>query len=227
MASNIEKTFEERRRSMLEKQLRGRGIVDPLVLAALGEVPRHHFVPESIREQAYEDRALPIGNDQTISQPYMVAVMTEQLALRETDRVLEVGTGSGYQAAVLSRICREVFTVERIESLYLKSRELFRQMGYRNIRAFLSDGSTGLPSEAPFDAILVTAGAPAVPQPLLDQLGEGGRLVAPVGPRSGQTLVRIIRQEGRFVRFSSTPCVFVPLLGAFGFPAENASETEG
>jgi len=202
---------------MVEEQLRRKGISDESVLAAMGRVPRHLFVPEGMAPHAYEDRALPIGEDQTISQPYMVAVMTELLGPRTTDRVLEIGTGSAYQAAVLSLICREVFTVERIPVLHERAVEILQVCGFSNVTALLADGSPGLPEKAPFDGILVTAAAPEIPAPLLDQLADGGRLVAPVGPRHTQTLELVCRRGDRFERSTSTPCVFVPLIGQYGF----------
>ncbi len=202
---------------MVEEQLRARGIRDERVLAAMQEVPRDRFVPENIGLEAYEDRAISIGEDQTISQPYMVAAMTELLELKKSDKVLEIGTGSGYQAAVLSLLCREVFTVERINSLYLRARKALELCGYLNVHTRLGDGSLGLPEEAPFDAVIVTAAAPEVPRPLMEQLAEGGRLVVPVGPRYTQSLVLVIRHGDDFERKLSTPCVFVPLLGRHGF----------
>lgn len=204
------------RRMMVENQLRGR-IGDERVLDAMLHVPRHLFMPPETRPFAYEDRALPIGENQTISQPFMVAVMTELLEPREDDRALEIGTGSGYQAAVLSLLCRELFTVERIKPLYERATEKLAELGYDNVSTFLSDGTIGLPDHAPYDLIIVTAAAPDVPKPLLEQLADGGRLVAPVGLRYEQALVRIVRSGNEFLQSWSTPCVFVPLVGRHGF----------
>jgi len=220
MFKNLPETSDDiafyRRRLMVDEQLRARGICDKRVLAAMEEIPRHEFVPKDIGLGAYEDRAIPIGENQTISQPYMVAAMTELLELKSSDKVLEVGTGSGYQSAVLSLLCREVFTIERISKLYLRAKEIL-ECGYLNVHVRLGDGSLGLSEEAPFDAIVVTAAAPEVPVPLMEQLAEGGRLVVPVGPRSTQSLVLVVRHSDNFETKRSTPCVFVPLLGCHGF----------
>jgi len=209
--------YRKERLRMVDEQIRRRGVADPRVLSAMAEIPRHEFVPGELRDEAYEDRALPIGFRQTISQPFMVALMTERLAPAPGDRVLEIGTGSGYQAAVLSRLCREVFTIERIGPLRREARERFGRLGLDNIRVFGGDGSEGLAAEAPFDGVIVTAAAPAAPRPLLEQLAEGGRLVVPVGSRLSQVLACYTRRKGRFERADSTPCVFVPLVGRHGY----------
>ena len=201
------------REAMVRNQIEARGVKDRAVLDAMRKVPRHRFVPEPLRERAYEDDPLPIGEGQTISQPYIVAWMTELIAPRKGMRVLEIGTGSGYQAAVLAECVDEVDTIEVVEVLGRRADRLLRDMGYRNIRTRIGDGYHGWPERAPFDAILLTAAPPDdVPRPLLDQLKVGGRLVAPVG-RGLQTLVRITRTETGFHRESIAPVRFVPMTG--------------
>jgi len=181
------------------------------------KVPRHLFMPESVRYSAYDDMAMAIGEDQTISQPYMVAVMTELLELTGAEKVLEIGTGSGYQAAVLAELSAEVYTIERIEPLATRARELLRGLGYRNVHIVIGDGTAGLEGQAPFDRIIVTAAAPAVPQPLVNQLSEGGIIVAPVGERYSQILLKGRKVNGRLIEEFSTPCAFVPLIGEHGW----------
>jgi protein-L-isoaspartate(D-aspartate) O-methyltransferase len=205
---------------MVEEQLRRRGISDPRVLEAMAKVPRHLFVPENYRASAYEDRPLPIGEGQTISQPYMVAVMTQSLDLKGVERVLEIGTGSGYQAAILSVLCRKVYTVERIAALMERARETLQEQDYKNISFRTGDGTRGWPEEAPFDGIIVTAGAPETPRILQSQLAEGGRLVIPTGPRYAQTLYKVTRKGNHFIEEDITGCVFVPLVGDFGWKDE-------
>ena len=206
-------TQEERRRTMVQEQLRRRGIHTQAVLAAMGQVPRHRFVPELWRDEAYEDRPLPIGHGQTISQPYIVALMTELVEPRKTMRVLEIGTGSGYQAAVLGQCVAEVETIEVVPELGRAAAALLKELGYHNVRVKIGDGYEGWPDRAPFDAILLTAAPPKdVPQPLLDQLKIGGRLIAPVG-RGAQDLVRITRTEQGFDRKVILPVMFVPMTG--------------
>ena len=202
---------------MVEEQLRRRGIIDLRVLEAMAKVPRHLFVPLESRPGAYEDRPLPIGDGQTISQPYMVAVMTEALGLKGRERVLEIGTGSGYQTAVLAELSQTVYTVERIPSLIQKAQRILQELGYENVFYRLGDGSKGWQEEAPFDGILVTAGAPETPPTLKSQLAEGGRLVIPAGPRYAQTLYRLTRRGNQFSEEEITGCVFVPLVGDFGW----------
>ncbi|RJP23932.1 MAG: protein-L-isoaspartate(D-aspartate) O-methyltransferase [Candidatus Abyssobacteria bacterium SURF_5] len=202
---------------MVERQLRGRGIRDERVLAAMLLVPRHEFVPQELRHQAYEDHPLSIGENQTISQPYMVAVMTQELMLRPSDVVLEVGTGSGYQAGVLSRLTSFVYTIERRQRLACLAYATLKQVGYANIAVFCGDGSRGLPEHAPFDAILVTAAAPEVPEVLLEQLADDGRLIIPVGQKMIQVCKRIVRRGRKFEETDLTSCVFVPLVGRFGW----------
>jgi protein-L-isoaspartate(D-aspartate) O-methyltransferase len=194
------------------------GIRDPRVLAAFAKVPRHLFVPEGERAFAYADGPLSIGRGQTISQPYMVAAMTEALGLAGGERVLEVGTGSGYQCAILAELAREVVTVERIAELSARAGEAIRGLGYDNVTLVVGDGTLGAPEHAPFDAVMVTAGAPPeVPEPLLAQLAEGGRLVIPTGDRGMQTLMRYTKRGGRILPEALMACVFVPLVGAHGW----------
>ncbi|WP_447980650.1 protein-L-isoaspartate(D-aspartate) O-methyltransferase [Candidatus Nitrospira bockiana] len=210
--------FTEPRAHMVREQLARRGIADPRVLAAMGRVPRHAFVPEPDRELAYEDCPLRIGQGQTISQPYMVALMVQSLALTGEETVLDVGTGSGYQAAVLGEMTRMVYTIERLPELADEARRRLAALGYRNITVLVGDGSVGLKEYAPFDAIVVAASAPEVPPSLLEQLAEHGRLVIPVGTESGQTLCRV-RMVGGLPRFEDLGCcMFVPLIGREGWP---------
>ncbi len=212
--------FTKERERMVEFQIRIRGIRDERVLAAMRKVPRHLFVPEGLKESSYEDRPLPIGEEQTISQPYIVAVMTENLELRPESRVLEIGAGSGYQAALLAELAGSVTSVERIESLADRARENLARAGITTVRIVIGDGTEGYPPGAPYDAIIVTAASPAVPQPLIDQLAEGGRLVAPIGPRDCQDLVRLVKREGRVETISLGGVCFVPLIGVFGWSGE-------
>ncbi len=212
--------FEKERLSMVEEQLRKRGISDPRVMDAMAKVPRHLFVPPEHQAAAYEDRPLPIGQGQTISQPYMVAIMTQTLELEGNERVLEIGTGSGYQCAVLAELCHEVYTIERIPALIENAQRTLENLGYGNIRFRTGDGSKGWPEEAPFDRIVVTAGAPYTPGTLKAQLADGGRLVIPTGPKYAQTLYRITRKGNEFTDEEITGCVFVPLVGDFGWKDE-------
>jgi protein-L-isoaspartate(D-aspartate) O-methyltransferase len=205
---------------MVEEQLRRRGIGDERVLAAMERVPRELFVPEQIRERAYDDAALPIGREQTISQPYMVARICEVLAVRETDRVLDVGTGSGYQAAVLAELAAEVHTIERLPDLAARARDALETAGYPDVHVHVGDGSKGLPEQAPFGAIAVAAAAPEVPVSLYEQLESGGRLAVPVGGRRGQELRLVVRSPEGPAVLRSVPCRFVPLIGEEGFERE-------
>jgi protein-L-isoaspartate(D-aspartate) O-methyltransferase len=209
--------FERERQRMVEEQIMGRGISDERVLKAMRAVPRHEFLPEAMRGNAYVDQALPLGEGQTMSQPYMVALMTELLKLSGTERVLEIGTGSGYQAAVLAELCEKVYTVERIKVLADKARATLDRLGYRSVALKVYDGTYGWKEMSPFDAIVVTAGAPHVPDALVEQLREGGRMVIPVGDRYGQRLIKMVKTAGGVITEQSVPCVFVPLIGNHGW----------
>ena len=202
---------------MVDAQLRGRDVVDERVLAAMERVPRELFVPEKLRDRAYDDAALPIGADQTISQPYMVARICEALSLTGPERVLDVGTGSGYQAAVLAELAEEVDTIERIPELAEAARANLAAAGYGRVRVHVGDGSRGLPERAPFDAIAVAAAAPELPRTLYDQLEPRGRLVVPIGRRGMQRLEVIVHSPEGPAVLRSVPCRFVPLLGEEGF----------
>ena len=214
--------YESDRKIMVEEQLVGRGIRDRRVLDAMGKVPRHLFVEEALRSRAYGDYPLPIGEKQTISQPYMVALMTESLELKGNEKVLEIGTGSGYQGAVLSLLAAEVFTVERIETIALTTQERFRRLKYTNIHVVVGDGTLGLPEQAPFDGIIVTAAAPRIPDTYIKQLKVGGRLVIPVGSRFSQLLYQVRKTPSGITTSASTPCVFVPLIGKYGWDETEA-----
>ena len=205
---------------MVAQQLRARGIRDARVLAAMLDIPRHFFVPAASAGQAYSDQPLPIGEDQTISQPFMVAAMSEALELTGNERVLEIGTGSGYQTAILARLAREVFTVEFHARLSVAAGERLEWLGITNVTLVTADGSAGLPAHAPYDAILVTAAAPEVPPPFIEQLADGGRLVVPVGPvgrADTQELVRLRKSGGKTAREVLQYCRFVPLVGRYGW----------
>ena len=212
--------FDKARQRMVEEQLIVRGIQAPRVIEAMRKVPRHLFVEEAFWDRAYGDHALPIGEKQTISQPYMVARMTEALELTGAEKVLEIGTGSGYQTAVLAELTVKVRTVERVHSLHRKAQAALNRLQYLNIAFKLFDGTYGWPEEAPFDAIIVTAGAPDIPPSLVDQLKPGGCLVIPVGDRTGQTLQKIVKGPEGLMSTRLTGCVFVPLVGAFGWKPE-------
>jgi len=205
------------RADMVERQLRRRGTFDERVLEAMERVPRELFVPEDLRHLAYEDGALPIGNGQTISQPFIVATICQLLDLSADDRVLDVGTGSGYQAAVLAELAAEVVTIERVPELAEAARAALVQAGYGDVEVRVGDGSLGVPERAPFDGIAVAAAAPAIPPALYEQLVEGGRLVVPRGGRWGQQLVVVVRTQDGPLERASVPCRFVPLVGEEGF----------
>ncbi len=213
------------RQRMVQDQILSRGIKDPKVLEAMETVPRHLFVPDALRGQAHSDIALPIGEGQTISQPFIVAYMTEALRLRGSERVLEIGTGSGYQAAVLSCLADRVYSIERIRALLERARKALDLIQCRNVITRLFDGSLGWKEEGPFDAILVTAAAPAIPHPLLEQLKAGGRLIVPVGEKGGQRLLRVQRGPNGFSKEDLIECNFVALVGEHGW--EKTKKTSG
>ncbi|HEX9147889.1 MAG TPA: protein-L-isoaspartate(D-aspartate) O-methyltransferase [Thermoanaerobaculia bacterium] len=204
------------RREMVERYVAARGVDDTRVLAAMLEVPRHRFVPEPLRAKAYGDHSLPIGHGQTISQPSVVGLMTQRLAVQPGQKVLEIGTGSGYQAAVLSRIARTVYSLERIDELARAAAQAIAELGYQNVSVKAFDGTYGYPAAAPFDRIIVTAGTAEIPDTLLAQLAVGGRLVAPVGPPERQRIRVVRRRKTDFAREDGEEVVFVPLIGRFG-----------
>lgn len=218
---------EAARQEMVERQIRQRGIRSPRVLEAMASVPRHLFVPAQLAINAYRDEPLPIGEGQTISQPFMVAAMAEALSLEGFEKVLEVGAGSGYQAAVLSHLAREIFAVESQPNLVAEARERLAQQGYSSVRIVEGDGSLGWPADAPYEAILVTAAAPSVPPPLVEQLAEGGRLVIPVGSAKDQELIRIVKNGAKVARQSLFACRFVPLLGRYGWQQKSKDSSRG
>lgn len=208
------------RELMVRTQLIPRGISDKRVLDAMARVPRHLFVGPSTIAEAYSDMALPIGEGQTISQPYMVAVMTELLELKGPEKVLEIGTGSGYQAAVLAELSRDVYTIERVAPLGELAKKRFHDLSYANIHARIGDGTLGWPEEAPFDRIIITAGAPEIPEPLTAQLTDGGIIVVPVGGLSSQQLLKVRKSGDNLTNEHHTLCVFVPLIGQYGWKKE-------
>jgi protein-L-isoaspartate(D-aspartate) O-methyltransferase len=205
--------FAAQRRRMVERQLKARDIKDERVLAAMGKVPREAFVPPESRDASYEDGPLPIGYDQTISQPYIVAFMTEQLRLKPSDRVLEIGTGSGYQAAILAELVSEIYSVEIVEPLARAADAMLQRLGYKNVHVKIGDGYKGWPEAAPFDAIIVTCAPDKVPQPLTDQLKDGGRMVIPVGGRFAQQLYLLEKKNGQLKESVTLPVRFVPMAG--------------
>lgn len=209
--------FDAARNRMVDDQLIPRGISDPRVLSAMRKVPRHLFVEEALQDRAYGDYALPIGEKQTISQPFMVALMTEALELSGSEIVLEIGTGSGYQAAILAELSRQVYSIERIPSLALRAKKVIEDLGYKNVDIKIYDGTLGWEEKAPFDCMIVTASAPDIPKSLTDQLKLGGRLVIPVGTRHFQTLIKVVKKKDGLVKMALTECVFVPLIGTYGW----------
>jgi protein-L-isoaspartate(D-aspartate) O-methyltransferase len=212
--------FPKARVKMVEEQIISREIKDPRVIAAMKKVPRHLFVEEALQSQAYSDHPLPIGEKQTISQPYMVALMTEALQLAGKERVLEIGAGSGYQTAILAELAERVFSIERIRPLAIRARQLIYELGYFNVEIKIFDGTYGWAEEGPFEAIMVTAGAPDIPQALLDQLTIGGRLVIPVGDAFVQDLIRITKTGEGIKREDLGGCRFVKLIGKYGWNDE-------
>ena len=210
--------FQIPRQRMVERLRDHYKIADEKVLDVMNRLPRHYFVPDALKSQAYKDNALPISSGQTISQPYIVARMTELMELSERDRVLEIGAGSGYQSAILASLARKIFAVERVPNLAKEALEKLRKLGFQNVSVRHADGTKGWEVYAPFDAILVAAGGPSVPEPLLQQLKVGGKLVIPIGDdQKTQTLVRITRTEKGFERQDFGPCAFVPLIGEHGW----------
>jgi protein-L-isoaspartate(D-aspartate) O-methyltransferase len=212
--------FEAQRREMVALQIRDRGVRSERVLTAMAVVPRHEFVPPSQAAAAYSDHALPIGEGQTISQPYVVAAMTQALSLTGSERVLEIGGGSGYQAALLSILSREVIAIEFLPQLATAARDRLVRLGFLNVRVEQGDGSLGWPADGPFDAILVAAAAPEIPPPLVEQLAEGGRLLIPVGSAEEQNLLRVVKRGNQITREILFACRFVPLRGRHGWPIE-------
>jgi protein-L-isoaspartate(D-aspartate) O-methyltransferase len=210
------------RHRMVEGQIRARGVRNERVLAAVEKVPRHVFVPDEMKRLAYDDRPLPIGDGQTISQPYIVALMTELLDPHAGDRVLEIGSGSGYQAAILADLASEVITVERLPAVAARARRNLSLAKSRPVEVVVGDGTLGYPKKAPYQGILVTAGTPEIPEPLVDELADGGRLVAPVGPHGFQELIRLVREGEKIRRETHGGVVFVPLIGEHGWREENA-----
>jgi len=209
--------YTQERLRMVEEQIQARNIYDERVLEVMRKVPRHRFVPPEHWHLAYADCPLPIGQSQTISQPYIVSLMTELLMLGGNEVVLEIGTGSGYQAAVLSLLARQVYTIERHKRLATQAAIVLAELGLTNVQVLVGDGSLGWPEHAPYDGVIATAAAPRVPKPLLEQLADGGHLVIPVGSRGGQYLERWVRQGEKFVREQGVPVAFVPLLGEYGW----------
>lgn len=209
--------FERARARMIEEQLVSRGITDTRVLGAMAQIERHLFVEEALQERAYDDKPLPIGSRQTISQPFMVGLMTQTLGLQGHERILEIGTGCGYQTAVLAELAANVFSIERISTLAVRARNLLDRLGYYNVATRVGDGTLGWSDEAPFDAIVVTAGTPQVPRPLIAQLADRGRLVFPIGEEELQTLVRIRKEGERLREEYFGECRFVKLVGRYGW----------
>ena len=209
--------YKHARERMVKNQIIPRGIKDPRVLEAMRKIPRHHFVEEALRGEAYNDHPLPIGHKQTISQPYIVALMTEALELTGKEKTLEIGTGSGYQAAILAELSERVYTIERVRPLLVKARRILDELGYTNILFKVFDGTVGWKEFEPYDAIIVTAGAPQIPSPLIGQLAEGGRLLIPVGNRFSQDLVKVTKKNGNLIERNLGGCRFVDLVGEYGW----------
>jgi protein-L-isoaspartate(D-aspartate) O-methyltransferase len=218
LSPELIKSYAGQRRKMVEEQLVERGINDLRLLEVVSRVPRHLFVQESLQHRAYGDTPLPIGENQTISQPYIVGAMTEALDLKGEERVLEIGTGSGYQTAIIAELCSQVFTIERLNNLSRKAQNVLESLNYMSIVFKMFDGTYGWPDQAPFDAILITASAPEIPGSLVKQLGDGGRLVAPIGEADKQKLVVLTKNGDRVSRRDLGDCKFVPLIGKYGWP---------
>jgi protein-L-isoaspartate(D-aspartate) O-methyltransferase len=212
--------FPKARLKMVEEQIVSRGIRDAKLIAAMKKIPRHLFVEEALQNQAYNDHPLPIGEKQTISQPYMVALMTEAMLLTGKEKILEIGTGSGYQTAIIAELSEKVFSIERIRPLAIRARQLLYELGYFNVEIKIFDGTFGWMEESPFDAIIVTAGSPDIPQPLIDQLAMGGRLVIPVGDVFVQDLFRVTKTEEGIKKEDLGGCRFVKLIGKYGWETE-------
>jgi protein-L-isoaspartate(D-aspartate) O-methyltransferase len=221
--SDADAEYELARKAMVEEQLRRKGIRDERVLAAMAAIPRERFVRPEDKSFAYEDRALPIEMQQTISQPYIVALMTQWLDLQDHHKVLEIGTGSGYQAAILARLARHVYTLERLAALSRRARDRLMALGLANVTCLVGDGSRGFPAFAPYDRIVATAAAPAVPTALLDQLADSGKMVIPIGSHDEQVLTMVERVAGRFIETAGIACRFVPLIGEQAWP-DSATE---
>ena len=215
-AQCLEKNYDRERKQMVARQLKGRDIADTRVLEAMAKVPRHLFVPMNIRDLAYQDSALPIDHGQTISQPYIVALMSQALSIQPGDKVLEIGTGSGYQAAVLAEMGAEVFTIEIISELGLQAEMLLKELGYERVKVRIGDGYLGWPGKAPFDAIIVTCAPASIPEPLQQQLAEGGRLVIPVGESGFQQLYLLTKEKNRIIRQKILDVRFVPMVDGKG-----------
>jgi len=209
--------YETLRKRMVQEQLMPRGIKDSRVLNAFYKIERHKFIPENLRSTAYADFPLPIGEDQTISQPYIVALMTECLNVTGEDKVLEIGTGSGYQTAILAELAKEVYSIERFETLAKRSEILLKELGYTNIKIKVSDGTLGWEEAAPFDKIMITAASPKIPLPLIEQLKENGKLILPLGESCSQVLTLVEKKEGKLESINVCGCVFVPLVGKHGW----------
>lgn len=209
--------FKSLQEEMVTQQIMRRGVVTPRVIEAFRKVPRHLFVPEQFQSHSYNDHPLPIGEGQTISQPYIVALMTDLLDLSGEDKVLEIGTGSGYQAAILAELGKEVYTTERHKLLAERAEKIFKELNYQNVKVLVGDGTKGWKEFSPYQKIIVTASAPDVPQPLFIQLDEMGKLVIPIGGRWSQDLVLIEKRKGKMIRKSVCGCVFVPLIGEYGY----------
>ena len=217
LSPEVIQSYAGQRRKMVEEQLVERGVKDLRLLEAMSRVPRHLFAQDSLQHRAYGDTPLPIGENQTLSQPYIVGAMTEALALKGEERVLEIGTGSGYQTAIIAELARQVFTIERLNNLSRKAQKILEGLNYMNIVFKMFDGTYGWPDQAPFDAILITASAREIPESLIKQLGDGGRLVAPVGETDKQKLVVLTKKGDRVSRKNLGDCKFVPLIGKYGW----------